>query len=441
MFDLVINGRILQNGDLVESYICIENETIADIRRTFPDNGADKILKMGNSLILPGAIDLHTHMRDPGLEKKEDLFSGTLSAAFGGVTSIVDMPNTRPPTIDPTTFSRKKETANEKAYVDFGLNIALMEESDLGSISGIKNDPALAGLKIFLGETTGSLIFKNIQSLTEARDDLLELGLPVSVHAEDGRYLGKTVKAHSKVLIPHLKARPWEAEASAIKQAAAAMGDHSGILHLLHISSSEGMIEAAGTNATIEVTPHHLLLDVKNCERMLEEESLAKVNPPLRTSKDRAVLWEHINKGRVDTLGSDHAPHELELKLSEDPPSGIPGVETMVPLMLVKVKERKLSLDRLIELTSFNPARRLGLQSRGGISEGSIADLNIVDMKEEKKIRGENLHSKCGWTPYEGMNGIFPSMVIARGELIIENEVACSKMGRGEPIRSVPVYK
>ncbi len=219
------------------------------------------------------------------------------------------------------------------------------------------------------------------------------------------------------------------------------MGDHSDILHLLHISSSEGMKEAAGTNATIEVTPHHLLLDVKNCERMLEEESLAKVNPPLRTSKDRAVLWEHINNGRVDTLGSDHAPHEIDLKLSGDPPSGIPGVETMVPLMLLKVKERKLSLERLIELTSSNPARRLGLQSRGRISEGLIADLNIVDMKEEKKIRGENLHSKCGWTPYEGLNGIFPRMVIARGELIIENEVACSKMGRGKPIRSVQVFK
>jgi dihydroorotase len=436
LYDLIVHGRILKDDGLIESSICIKDGIIEDIRRSLTGVGqAGEIINTGKSLILPGAIDLHTHMRDPGLERKEDFFTGTLSAAFGGVTSIVDMPNTKPATSDIGSFSLKKSIAERKSYVDFGLNMVIMDTTDFELIPGIIKDPAFSGFKVFLGETTGSLVLKDIGTLSRYRDILGNIDKPISVHAEDGSLINSPDSSAGNVLRRHLESRPSEAEALAIRRINSVMKEKSNLLHFLHISSSEGIHEALKTASTIEVTPHHLLLDVKNCEKQLEEESFGKVNPPLRKPSDRASLWEKISDGGVYTIGSDHAPHEIKEKTSEDPPSGIPGVETMLPLMLWQVKKRRLSLTRLIELLSENPAKRIGLERRGSITPGNIADLAIIDMNSETRILGENLHSKCGWTPYEGFKGIFPNKVISRGELIIEDEQPCLKAGRGKPIR------
>lgn len=438
MCDTIVHGRIISDTGPVECYISIENGCIIDLSRSDPGTKRTGFFHdFGNLLILPGAIDLHTHMRDPGLERKEDFRTGTISAAFGGVTAIVDMPNTTPPTKDREPFEKKRDVAMEKSYLDFGLNLVLLEETNFNNIRGIFKDPAFAGFKIFLGETTGSLVYGNLELLKNLRDQLYNSGFSVSVHAEDGSLFQKSSLPHSEILTTHHESRPPEAEVSAIKKITEIFGDYSSILHLLHISSSKGMNIASNEQSTKEVTPHHLLLDIKNCKKTLEYESLAKVNPPIRTSSDRAALWDFLKKGFVDTLGSDHAPHELSEKMSDCPPSGIPGVETMVPLMLKKVQERMISIQRFIELVSINPARRLGLHGRGEIREGFIADFMIIDMKHQKKISGDMLHSKCGWTPYEGFIGIFPKKVFSRGEMIIEDEQISSKAGRGRPIREL----
>ena len=439
MFDLLIHGRIVQEHRLVESYICIDDGIIRDIKRTDPGSGQfGSRINAGRSVIFPGGIDLHTHMRDPGMEGKEDFHTGTLSAAFGGVTAIVDMPNTIPPTENSANFKAKKEIALKKSCIDFGINLVVTNGSDLSSYLDVYKDPAFAGFKVFLGETTGSLVLDNVQMIEMNLKLLARLKRPVSIHAEEGSYLNTSPKGGSGILQEHLESRPPIAEVAAMEKMSRVMGNHTKLLHFLHVSSLMGVERASVTDSTIEVTPHHLLLDVKKCEKGLEEQSFAKVNPPIRNPSDRAALWKHLINGRVDTIGSDHAPHELSSKLSDQPPSGIPGVETMIPLMLWKVREGSISLERFIELVSINPARRVKTRFRGSITRGSYADLFMADIKDEKKIRGENLHSKCGWTPFEGMSGIFPNKVISRGELIIEDEQFCSRSGRGRAIREEP---
>jgi dihydroorotase len=386
-------------------------------------------------------VDAHVHFRDPGLTKKEDFETGSISAAFGGVTTVVDMPNTKPPTVDQTTLKEKDEIASRSSVIDYGLNLAILNDSDMMSVDqllkGEGKVPAPVGLKAFLGESTGSLVLDPIDDLRKWAPVLSSNDTLLSIHAEDGSLFRELRDKENvkEVLRSHHFSRPAEAEASAITKALSALGPASGHLHILHVSTKLGLETASGSNASVEVTPHHLLLDVKWGENNLEEEAMGKVNPPLRTPDDRAALWEGINNGTITTIGSDHAPHLIEEKsnglLS---PSGMPGVETMAPLLLSEVKNKKLSLYRFVQLLSSAPAERLGLSKRGKVEAGRIADLMVIDMREERKIRNDELHSKCGWTNYEGFKGIFPSRVYSHGKLIIEDNSLCVKPGAGRNI-------
>ncbi len=438
MFDIVVHGKVLQGDSLVETFICIEDGMISDLRRTSPTNGEyDRMIGKERYLLLPGVIDLHTHMRDPGLTEKEDLQTGTTSAAYGGVTAIVDMPNTIPPTTDFTSFLQKKEIAMRRSIVDFGFNIVLMDGTSIEQLQPIVTDPSFAGFKVFMGESTGSLVLEDPSKLEMMSNTLGRIGKPISIHAEDGRFLTKMKKGRKGILRSHLDSRPEEAEVSAVQDAVSFMKGRSHLLHLLHMSSLRGIEAAIRTPASIEVTPHHLFLDVNYCEKHLDDPSMAKVNPPIRTTVDRARLWEAVRDGDVDTIGSDHAPHTIDEKEGELPPSGMPGVETMLPLLLSKVKDRALGLHKLTDLVSGGPAKRMGLRSRGHLLPGKVADVLLIDMKVEKKIRGEDLHSKCGWTAFEGMSGIFPEGVVARGMVLVEDGNICVKPGNGSPIANV----
>jgi dihydroorotase len=444
MYDLVLEGRILQDGSPVEVFICINGNTIADIRRSSPGKGKmGELHRLGSSLILPGAVDAHVHFRDPGLEEKEDFRSGSISAAFGGVTTVIDMPNTKPPTVDQRSLAEKDEIASASSVIDYGLNLAILNSSDMVHVDALLNGkggiPPPAGLKVFLGESTGSLVLSPIEQLSKWAHVLRSTGAVLSVHAEDGslfKDIGDKERIRD-VLSTHHNSRPPEAEALAISKARTALGNDIGQAHFLHVSTKMGLETAKGSGASIEVTPHHLLLDVKWGEKNLDHQGKAKVNPPLRTPEDRAALWGGIADGSVSTIGSDHAPHLIEEKenglLS---PSGMPGVETMLPLMLYQVKQRKLTLQRLVQLLSSTPSQRFGLQNKGYMEKGAQADLVVVDPAVERKIKGDDLHSKCGWTPYEGMKGIFPSRVYCRGSLVIEGESLCKGPGYGHNIRS-----
>jgi dihydroorotase len=437
MYDIVISGKCLIDGTLKETFICIQDGIISRVTYTKPSNSEyGEIFRFKRNIMIPGVIDLHTHMRDPGLTAKEDLATGTISAAFGGVTAIVDMPNTRPPTHDISTFKMKKEIAMNRSMVDFGFNLVVNHQTDPQRIGEIVDDPSFAGFKIFMGETTGSLVMDDMNKISSILDKYCESGITFSIHAEDGDHMTRLKLGREGLLRSHLMSRMGIAESSAIMKALQAARDNGHLLHFLHVSSQEGINALRGGPATSEVTPHHLLLDVKNFLNWNEVDGYGKVNPPIRTPKDRAALWEALKDGTIFTLGSDHAPHTIKEKDQEIPPSGMPGVETMLPLMLQKVKERELSLERLVELTSTNPSKRIRTDNRGGIRSGKIADIVVIDMDEQRRIRGEDLHSKCGWTAFEGMTGIFPRSVFSRGELVVENDQLCAKPGRGNPIRS-----
>ncbi|MGA1820251.1 MAG: dihydroorotase [Thermoplasmatota archaeon] len=444
MYDLVIEGRVLKDGALVEAYICMEGRWIAKVRRTLPGSGEySELHRAGKGAVLPGAIDTHVHFRDPGMTAKEDFRTGSISAAFGGVTTVIDMPNTKPPTVDRTSLLQKEEIASRSSVIDYGLNLAILNGSDLLAVDTLargKGDvPAPAGLKAFLGETTGSLVLDPISSLSRWAPVIDAAGVVLALHAEDGSLFQriKDPEREKAVLSAHDRSRPAEAEAEAIRKAVEALGSSSERAHILHVSTEKGIEAAASTNASVELTPHHLLLDVKWGERNLEFQGMGKVNPPLRGPSDRAALWKAIADGKVTSVGSDHAPHLLDEKTNGLlSPSGMPGVETMAPLMLNEVSKGRIGLDTFVELCSAGPARRYSIAGRGGIEEGGIADLMIVDLKDPRKIRGDDLHSKCGWTPYENMTGIFPRAVFSRGELLIDGENLCAKPGRGRNIRS-----
>jgi dihydroorotase len=429
------------DGTVQEVSVCIEGGRIAEVRRIPPGlSEAGEVHRISKGFILPGAIDAHVHMRDPGLTRKEDLRTGTISAAFGGVTTVLDMPNTIPPTCDRNSLDDKDSIAREKAYIDFGLYLAVdsaMGPEKAASYFLGKDKVRPVGMKAFLGETTGSHPFGPIEDLSRFGPMISGAGIPLAAHSEDGAMFGRTIPPDKDngVLAWHDSVRSTAAEASAVSRAVAALGHHSRSFHILHVSSAEGLEAARDSGATLEATPHHLLLDIKWGERNLEREAHCKVNPPLRDTTDRAALWAALSDGRITTLGSDHAPHLLSEK--EDAgrsPSGIPGVETMVPLMLAKVVEKKLGIERLIDLICTNPARRFGLAAKGSISAGKDADLSVFDPAEMRRVRGEDLHSKCGWTPYEGFSGCFPTRVYSRGELIVEGAEQGARGGRGRNV-------
>jgi len=443
MYDIVVEGRVLKDGSIVEAYVCLENGRIVKIRRTAPGSGEySEMNRAGRSLVLPGAIDAHVHFRDPGMTAKEDFISGSTSAAFGGVTTVMDMPNTRPPTIDHASLLQKEEIASRSSVIDYGLNLAVVNGSDLIAVDalvrGIGSAPAPAGLKVFLGETTGSLVLDPISSLSKWAPLLDATGAVVALHAEDGSLFQKVKDPEKQkdVLSAHARSRPPEAEAEAIRKADEALGKSSNRAHILHVSTEAGIEAAAKTQASVEVTPHHLLLDIKWGEKNLEFQGMGKVNPPLRRSSDRAALWKALADGKVTSIGSDHAPHLVDEKINGLlSPSGVPGVETMIPLLLNEVSRGRIGIERFVELCSTGPAKRYSLEGRGSIEEGNLADIILVDMKDARKIKGDDLHSKCGWTPYENMTGIFPHTVYSRGELLIEGENLVGKTGRGRNIR------
>ena len=411
--EVTIEGKAYIDGDFTNCCIGIVDGRISAIKKTLK---GERHYNFGSKLILPGGIDIHVHFRDPGMKHKEDFSTGSLAAAFGGVSCVFDMPNTIPQTTSLQTLSDKIISANKKTYVDFGVYAGVTD----GNIENIGElTEKCSGFKIYLGNTTNSLrldennlkkTFKRINSTSKS----------VLIHAEDNKCLNGH-KACENNLIDHLHSRPAECEETAIKNILKMSRDCcNGKIHICHLSSCEGLeLLKNRSNISVGVTPHHLLLSL---EKNLKPQVLYKVNPPIRTSFDRDALFEGIRNGFIDILESDHAPHTLEDKEVEfnSAPSGHPGVETVFPLFLYLAKKEKLSFQRLISLFCENPANLLGVP-KGRIEVGRDADFVVVDLKEDCKINSEDLHSKCGWSPFEGWPALFPTHIFIRGEKVIDD--------------------
>jgi dihydroorotase len=421
--DLTIEGKIYHNGTFEQGCLAIEQGKIVAIKKTLT---TEPNLNVGNHLILPTGIDLHVHFRDPGFTHKEDFSTGSQAAAFGGISCVFDMPNTQPQTISKQTLKEKTQIASEKSYVDFGLYAAVTDEN-VGRLAELSR--FCSGFKIFLGSSTNSLGLST-QNLRVALLETNRTKKITLIHAEDEHCL-KTHEDRENNLVDHLRCRSAECEETSLRDILNNSHGLSSPIHICHLSSCEGfeMIRKRPNNISVGVTPHHLYFDV---QALNTKQTFYKVNPPIRSSFDRDTLWYGVHNKLIDIFESDHAPHTEEEKNVDfnSAPSGLPGVETQYPLLLSAMKKGHLNLDTLLALLCEHPAQLLNIP-KGKIEVGRDADFIVVDMKKTEPITAEKLHSKCGWTPFEGFPAIFPSMTFIRGVKVIEDHQILVKKGFG----------
>lgn len=421
--DRTIEGKAYINGSFEDCCIGIKDGKINKIKKILKSNDH---INFGNKLILPAGIDIHTHFRDPGYTHKEDFETGSISAAYGGIACVFDMPNTKPPTITLSALMEKIQVAEKKSYVDFGIFAGINDKN----IENIENfSKYCCGFKIFLGSTTNSFQLKSV-NLNKVLVKINKKKMITLFHAEDQQCLKEFI-INEQNLKDHLKARPSKCEEISIKKILGNAKNISSKIHICHISSIEGLNALKGSpkNVSVGVTPHHLFFEIG---KTLLKKTYYKVNPPLRTNMDREFLWQGINSGLIDVLESDHAPHTIDEKDQEfdKAPSGIPGIETMFPLFLAEVKNQNLSFNRLISMLCEKPSELLNIP-KGKIEKEKDADLIVVDFKKTNLVKSDDLHSKCGWSPYEGKKVIFPSHVFLRGEEVVEEYELVGSKGFG----------
>lgn len=420
---LVIEGKAFINGIFQDCCIGVKNGKISDIKKILK---GDKHINFGNKLILPAGIDIHVHFREPGLTIKEDFSSGSLAAAFGGISCFFDMPNTIPQTTNMQNLRDKIILAGKKSFVDFGVYAGVID-SNIGNIEALAKK--CNGFKIYLGSYTAALAF-NKKNLKEALQKISKTKKIVLFHAEDEELLIKN-RGIEKNTIDHLRFRPSICEETSIKDILSASQGINLKAHICHVSSIEGLeiLKKRASNISCGVTPHHCLF---SADKNMNYQTYYKVTPPIRTSFDKEALFNALKNGIIDVLESDHAPHTKDEKDTDfnEAPSGLPGVETMMPLFLYMAKKEKLSFKSVISLLCQRPADLLNI-SKGKIEEGRDADLIVIDLKGGTRIKSDDLHSKCGWTPFEDWPAIFPTHVFIRGEKVIEDYEIQVKQGFG----------
>ncbi|MQX36695.1 dihydroorotase [Roseospira navarrensis] len=434
-YDLILRGgRVVTPCGAEDTTVAVRGGRIVALGVP-ADAPAAEVLDVTGLHVLPGVIDSQVHFREPGLEHKEDLESGTRGAVLGGVTAIFEMPNTSPNTDTPDALADKLARAKGRAWCDhaFFMGATDANADRLGEWEGL---PGCAGVKVFMGSSTGSLLVEDDAVL---RRVLAGGRRRVAVHAEDEARLRerKAIAEDRADPSAHPEWRDVETAVRATRRLLALSCETGRRVHVLHITTEEEMelLAEAKDLATVEVTPQHLTLAAPDCYEGLG--SFAQMNPPIREARHRAALWRAIADGLVDVIGSDHAPHTREEKSQPYPasPSGMPGVQTLVPVMLGHVHARHLSLDRFVDLTSAGPARIYNIAGKGRIARGYDADFTVVDLNAERTIENGWMASKCGWTPYHGMTVTgWPVMTIIRGRTVMrDGELIGSPMGA--PVR------
>ncbi len=434
-FDLVIaGGHVVTPGGIVVTDVGVRDGRIAALGSLGQAEAAERIDARGLH-VLPGVIDTQVHFREPGLEHKEDLESGTRAAALGGVTTIFEMPNTKPPTTTPEALRDKFERARGRAWTDHAFFVGAAAEN-VDRVAELERLPGAAGIKVFMGSSTGSL-------LVEEEDLLIEVARRTrrrfAVHAEDEERLRarmEIVRGGAPV-DQHPVWRDVEAAVLATRRIVGLCRRHGGRVQVLHVSTAEEMeiLRDYKDVATVEVTPQHLTLSAPECYRRFGTH--AQMNPPIRETRHRDGLWQALGQGIVDVIGSDHAPHSAEEKQAAYPasPSGIPGVQTLLPIMLNHVAEGRLSLERLVDLSAAGPARVYNIACKGRIAVGFDGDLALVDMKARREISGDWLASKAGWSPFEGTQVTgWPVATVLRGR-VVARDGAVVGTPAGEPVR------
>ena len=417
------NNIILKNGIDVfgnKIEILINNDIIEKISENIDENKFEnsenlKIIDVGKKLIMPGIIDVHTHMREPGVTYKEDFETGSRACAKAGVTTFYDMPNTIPTTTTLENLMEKKKLASEKSIVNFGLHFGGSKNDNIEEIKKVLKNREVNTVKIFMNVSNGEMLI------------------------EDDEILARVFE-NSKLVLVH-------AENEMIDKAIELNKNYGSGLYVCHIPSAEEMKKVidAKKNSKVntkehpvyaEVTPHHLFLNTEIRESTERNKKLLRMKPELREKSENEFLWEAINRGEVDTIGTDHAPHLISEKL-EKITFGMPGVETSLALMINAYNEGKISLEMIQKLMCENPAKIMKIEKRGKLQEGYFADIIVVDPKKEWIVGvDDTIESKCGWTPYEnwklkGKN----TMTIVNGKIVYENRKINENVKSGKEVK------
>jgi len=433
-YDLVVvNGTVVNHDGVWRGDVGIREGKIAGLGAIGAQAGAE-VLDAHGLHVLPGVIDSHLHFREPGAEHKEDLETGSRAAVMGGVTTVFEMPNTSPPTVTAEALADKLRRAEGRMHCDHAFYIGASLEN-IGELGALERLPGVAAVKVFIGSSTGNLLIADEPDIKRV---LETISRRAAFHSEDeARLTARLGERRAGDPSSHPVWRDAQAARDATDMLLRLAREAGKRVHVLHVTTADEMPLLAANKdvATVEVTPHHLTLQApEDYERLGTH---AQINPPVRDGAHREALWAGLRDGTVDTIGSDHAPHTLGEKARAYPesPSGMPGVQTLVPVMLDHVNAGRLSLERFVDLTSHGPQRVFGIAGKGRIAAGYDADLTLIDLNREEEITGVWLASRCGWSPYTGrrVKG-WPVGTIVRGTVVMrEGEITARPSGR--PVR------
>ncbi len=437
-YDLLLKNGIVVNHDGVgERHIGVRDGKIANINAS-ADAAGGQVIDCKGLHILPGVIDSQVHFREPGAEHKEDLETGSRAAVLGGVTAVFEMPNTSPLTTSAAAIEDKLTRAHHRMWCDHGFYMGATHDN-AKDMAELERQRGVCGIKIFMGASTGDLLIADDAGVREV---MRHGRRRIAIHSEDEDMLRANAGlAREGDWSSHPDVRSAEAALKCTERLLRLARETGRQVHVLHISTAEEvpLLAANKDIATAEITPQHLTLEGPEIYQRLK--GFAQMNPPLRDRHHIDGLWQGLASGIFDVCGSDHAPHSREEKAKPYPasPSGMPGVQTIVPVMLTHVQDGRLSLERFVDLFCHGPNRIFQIAGKGRMAVGYDADFTIIDMKKTHTIRDEDMASKCGWTPFDGFTAkAWPKGTIIRGQQVMwEDELVGSAIG--EPVRFLEI--
>ena len=421
MLDLIIkNGTCFIDGKLSKKDIGITNGKISHIEDSISESAKDNF-DADKLIVLPGCLDTQVHFREPGSIDTEDLHSGSRAAIVGGITGVFEMPNTNPPTSTKKEFQKKLDLAKNRMYSNYAFYFGATADN-ANELADLKNLEGCCGIKLFAGSSTGNLLVADEKDIETVFKNSSKV---VAVHSEDEEILNKNKKLiKDGDVYSHPIWRSEECAVSSTRRIVRIAERYNKKAHVLHITTKQEIdfLSQHKGNITFEITPQHLTIYAPDCYDKLG--TYAQMNPPIRDKSHYDRLWYAVKNNYNDTIGSDHAPH---LKVNKDKkypnsPSGMPGVQTLMPVMLNHVNNAKLSLNQLITLVCENPVKIFGIKNKGYIKKDFDADFTIVDMNKTIEIKNEKIESKCKWSPFNGEKFLgTPVATIINGEIKMKN--------------------
>ncbi|UCH32754.1 MAG: dihydroorotase family protein [Candidatus Bathyarchaeota archaeon] len=428
------NAKVYTKGEVLDAGIAIKNGRIIEVAKEAHLPVAEDYIDLNGCLALPGLIDVHVHLRDQLQAYKEDFRTGTAAAVVGGITSVLDMPNNQPITMDSSSLRERILLAQQVVVANVGFYSAFSQKTD--EIEEVAREGAIA-FKVYLTSQVGDLDIDDDEALLHAFNAASRLGVPVAVHAEDRKII-KSIADHEQTLghetsDAYQKAHTPEAETKAVARILRITRNSSAHIHFCHISSSQALtlIQKAaksGSRVSCEVTPHHLLLTSQGFK---QQGNLLLTDPPVRSRKTMIELWEAVKARQIDIIASDHAPHSIDEKMVDsvwNVKPGIPGLETLLPLLLTKVNEGWFSVNDVVRLTAENPAKIFHLNQNGFLRKDYDANITVVDMRRKSKIDASHFYSKAKYSPFDkwDVKGV-PIKTFVNGKLVMDEGEVIAK--------------